>query len=134
VVAKKNANRTGVSGKIRFVKGDLLGPFRAGGAFDLILSNPPYLSDSEIRDLSREAKDHEPVIALSGGEDGLAFYRTLVSQVPSYLKKEGWLLLEVGIHQAGRVSDMIEARGYFQKPARIKDLSGIERVIKARRI
>jgi release factor glutamine methyltransferase len=133
MVARENAKRTGVCDRIRFVKGDLLGPFRSGGAFDLILSNPPYLSDSEIRDLSREAKDHEPVMALSGGEDGLAFYRRLVSQAPLYLKEEGWLLLEVGIHQAGHVCGMIEARGHFQKPARIKDLSGIERVMKAQR-
>jgi len=133
MVARENAKQAGVSDKIRFVRGDLLAPFHPGEAFDLILSNPPYLSDSEIGDLSREVRDHEPIIALKGGKNGLGFYQRLISQIPFYLKREGWLLLEVGIHQAGRVSAMIEAEGRFLKPERIKDLAGIERVVKAQR-
>lgn len=130
-VARKNAKQTSVLHQIRFLQGDLLGPLRSSKAFDLVLSNPPYLSDSERRDLSREVRDHEPAIALCGGEDGLDFYRTLIPQVPSYLKREGWLLLEVGSQQADRVSEMIEAAGQFRKSVRVKDLSGIERVVKA---
>lgn len=132
-VAKENAKRAGVWRSIQFLQGDLLGPFRSIKAFDLILSNPPYLSDSERRDLSREVKDHEPAIALSGGRDGLDFYRAILPRVPSYLKRDGWLLLEVGIRQADRVSEMIEAVGQFRTPVRVKDLSGIERVVKAQR-
>ncbi len=133
MVARENARQAGVSDKIGFVKGDLVNPFHPRETFDLILSNPPYLSDSEIGDLAREVIDHEPVIALHGGKDGLEFYRKLISQTPSYLKKEGWFLLEVGSNQAGSVSKMIEAGGHFQKPERVKDLSGIERVVKAQR-
>jgi release factor glutamine methyltransferase len=133
MVANENAKRAGICDKIRFVKGDLLGPFHSGETFDLILSNPPYLSDPEMAGLAREVKDYEPILALSGGEDGLEFYRKLISQAPSYLKREGWFLLEVGINQAGSVSEMIEAEEKFQKPERITDLAGIERVVKVQR-
>ncbi len=134
MVAKENAKQAGVSDKIGFVKGDLLNPFHPGETFDLILSNPPYISDSEISDLSREVRDHEPLIALNGGKDGLEFYRKLISQAPSCLEKEGWFLLEVGSNQASSVSEMVEAGGSFQRPERVKDLSGIERVIKAQKV
>jgi release factor glutamine methyltransferase len=134
MVAKENAKQAGVSDKIGFVKGDLLNPFHPGETFDLILSNPPYISDSEISDLSREVRDHEPLIALNGGKDGLEFYRKLISQAPSYLEKEGWFLLEVGSNQASSVSEMVEAGGGFQRLERVKDLSGIERVVKAQKV
>ncbi len=134
MVAKENAKQAGVSDKIGFVKGDLLNPFHPGETFDLILSNPPYISDSEISDLSREVRDHEPLIALNGGKDGLECYRKLISQAPSYLEKEGWFLLEVGSNQASSVSEMVEAGGGFQRPERVKDLLGIERVIKAQKV
>jgi len=133
MVARENAQQAGLSDKIEFLRGDLLDPFHPGEAFDLILSNPPYLSDSEIGDLSREVRDHEPIIALKGGTNGLEFYQRLISQLPSYLKRGGWILLEVGNHQASSVSQMIEAEGWFGKPERVKDLAGIERVVKAQR-
>ena len=79
-------------------------------------------------------RDHEPIIALKGGKNGLGFYQRLISQIPFYLKREGWLLLEVGINQAGRVSAMIEAEGRFLKPERVRDLAGIERVVKAQKV
>jgi release factor glutamine methyltransferase len=101
--------------------------------FDLILSNPPYIHRSQIRNLTREIKDYEPVVALNGGDDGMEFYRSIVSQGPSYLRRGGWLLLEVGEGQGKRVSAMIVEEGSFSTPERIKDLSGIERVVKAQR-
>jgi len=134
MVAKDNARQAGVSDKIGFVKGDLLNPFHPGETFDLILSNPPYISDSEIKDLSREVRNHEPLIALKGGKDGLEFYRKLISQTSSYLKRGGRLLLEVGNNQAPSISEMIEAEGGFERPERVKDLSGTERVVKAQKV
>jgi release factor glutamine methyltransferase len=130
-VALENAKRASVSDKIRFVKGDLLRPFRSGEIFDLILMNPPYIPDPDINGLAGEIKDHEPLSALKGGKDGLEFYQRLISQIPSYLKREGWILLEVGNHQASSVSRMIETEGCFRKPERVRDLAGIERVVKA---
>jgi release factor glutamine methyltransferase len=136
ILAKENAKSAGVQDQIQFVNGDLLGPFHAsneGGVFDLILSNPPYIIRSEIGSLAREVKDHEPVIALDGGEDGLDFYRRLISQALSYLRKGGWLLLEVGQGQAEWVARQIRGSGAFLKPQILPDLAGIERVVKAQR-
>jgi len=136
LLAKENARSAGVLHHITWVKGNLFSPFRFSGgkgAFDLILSNPPYIQHSQIRNLAREVKDHEPLVALDGGEDGLAFYRNVISQAPSYLRKGGWLLLEMGENQGGKVSALMEKQGCFSRPERIKDLSGIERVAKAQK-
>ena len=136
MLAKENGESSGVLHQIQFVHGNLFDPFRLlkeRGPFDLILSNPPYIIFSEIEGLAKEVKDHEPVIALNGGEDGLDFYRRIISQGPFYLKKGGWLLLEVGQAQAEKVSELIEKRGDFLGPQRLQDLSGIERVVKAQR-
>jgi len=136
LLAKENAKFAGVLRQIEFVNGDLFGPVRPledKGHFDLILSNPPYITRSEIQRLAREVKDHEPIVALDGGEDGMEFYRRIVSQAPCYLRKGGWLLLEVGEGQGEKVTHVIEKEGHFNRPERMKDLSGIERLVKARR-
>ncbi len=136
MLAKENAKSSGLLHQIQFVKGDLFGPFRhlrEREPFDLILSNPPYITGAEIGRLAREVRDYEPVLALNGGEDGLTFYRDIISQAPSYLKKGGWLLLEVGQGQGEKVSELIEKKGDFLAPQRFPDLSGIERVVKAQR-
>jgi release factor glutamine methyltransferase len=136
MLAKENAESSGVLHQIQFVHGNLFDPFRllrGREPFDLILSNPPYIIGSEIEGLAKEVRDYEPVIALNGGEDGLDFYRKIVSQAPFYLKKGGWLLLEVGQDQGEKVSELIEKRGDFLAPQRLQDLSGIERVLKAQK-
>jgi len=99
----------------------------------LILSNPPYVNRSEIRGLAREVKDFEPILALDGGEDGLDFYRKILSAAPSSLKKGGWLLMEVGQGQGEKVSERIVRGGHFHRPELIQDFSGIERVVKAQK-
>lgn len=135
-LAKENATSLGLLSKIRFLQANLFEPFsnlRGREPFFIILSNPPYIARPEIKKLSREVKDFEPLIALDGGEDGLDYYRRIISQAPHYLKRGGWLLLEVGNNQADSVSEMIEADRRFQKPQCVKDLSGIQRVVKAQR-
>lgn len=134
LLARENARSAGVLHRIELVKGDLFNPVRLmqdREPFDLILSNPPYILRSQIQNLAREVKDYEPQVALNGGEDGMEFYRSIVSQGPSYLRKGGWLLLEVGENQGEKVSGLIEREGSFGRPERIKDPSGIERVVKA---
>ena len=136
LLARRNAREAGVSGKIAFVQGDLFSPFRllkGREPFDMVLSNPPYVVRSEMAGLAKEVKDFEPRLALDGGEDGLAFHRAIISQSPGYLRRGGWLLLEVGQGQAGRVSEMMESNGTFASVSRIQDLSGIERVVKGRK-
>jgi release factor glutamine methyltransferase len=135
-LATENAKSAGVQGQIDFVNGDLFGPFhpsRERKSFDLILSNPPYVIRPEIGSLAKEVRDYEPIVALDGGEDGLAFYRRLISQAPFYLREGGWLLLEIGQGQGPFVSGLIEEGGNFLKPDCIPDLSGIERVVKVQR-
>ena len=136
ILAKENAKSAGVLGRIKFVNGDLFGPFRSSkerNIFDLILSNPPYIIRRNISKLPKEVKDHEPIIALDGGEDGLSFYRRIVSEATFYLRGGGWLLLEVGLGQSERVSNLIEGGGHFLRPECVPDLSGIERVVKAQK-
>jgi len=101
--------------------------------FDLVLSNPPYIVRSELETLAREVKDFEPTLALDGGEDGFDFHQAIISQSPEYLRRGGWLLLEVGQGQARKVSEMAEKTGKFSLIDRIRDLSGIERVVRAKR-
>lgn len=136
VLAKENAKAARLQDRIQFVNGDLLGPFHASKerrAFDLIVSNPPYIIRSKIESLAKEVRDYEPTIALDGGKDGLAYYRCIISEVPGYLQAGGWLLLEVALGQGPDVSELIEASGNFFKPDCIPDLSGIGRVVKAQR-
>ena len=135
-LAKENARSAGVQRQIEFVNGDLFGPLRPSkerGPFDLILSNPPYIIRPEIGALAKEVRDYEPIIALDGGEDGLEFYRRLISQAPFYLREGRWLLLEVGQGQGEKVAEQIERNGTFLKPQILPDLSGIERVVKVQK-
>ena len=103
-VAKRNAEGNGVSDRIRFVCADVLKPhFMDGfGRFDMILSNPPYISEKDMKTLSKEVL-HEPHAALYGGEDGLVFYRMLISEYPRYLKRDGKMILEIGYDQADAI-------------------------------
>ena len=137
VLAKENAKSAGVQDQIQFVNGDLLDPFHSSKereGFDLILSNPPYIIRSEIGCLAKEVRDYEPVIALDGGEDGLEFYRRLISQAPSSLQGRGWLLMEVGQGQAEMVAKQIQGSGTFLESHILPDLAGIGRVVKAQKM
>jgi len=136
VLARENAKSAGVQDRIQFLNGDLFGPLhppKGEAPFDLILSNPPYITRPKIDTLAKEVKDYEPRIALDGGDDGLAFYRRIIPEASLYLRKGGWLLLEVALGQSGIVSKMIEEGGNFLKPESIPDLSGIGRVVKAQK-
>jgi len=136
ILARENAKSAGVLDRIQFVNGDLfgpLGPSKGRNIFDLILSNPPYITRRKISTLPKEVKNYEPIIALDGGEDGLAFYRRIIPEAPFYLREGGWLLLEVALGQSQIVSEMIEGGGNFFKPESIPDLSGIGRVVKTQR-
>ncbi len=135
-LAKQNARSAGVRQRIQFVNGDLFSPFQPleeRVPFDLIVSNPPYIIRRKIDTLAKEVKNHEPRMALDGGEDGLAFYRRIIPEAHVYLREGGWLLLEVALGQSEDVSEMIEKGGSFLKPETIPDLSGIGRVVKAQR-
>lgn len=122
-LAQKNAESNQLT--VDFRLGDLLSPF-ADETFDMIVSNPPYISAADMKELSPEVLN-EPHLALAGGEDGLVFYRRIVADAPRYLKPGGWLLFEIGCEQGQAVSDMMQKD--FEDIAVVKDLAGLDRVV-----
>ena len=124
--AKKNAeqNRCG----IEFLVSDLFEELGAERKFDVIVSNPPYISETEYETLMPEVKDHEPSLALLAGEEGLDIYRRLTAEAPRYLAKGGALLVEIGCSQAEAVSRLFKENG-FKEIKVIKDLAGLDRVV-----
>lgn len=124
-VARANAKRLGAD--VDFCCGDLFGAV-SGERFDVILSNPPYINDLDMRSLQREVT-HEPQLALRGGEDGLDFYRRIAASLPAALTPTGVALLEVGYDQAQAVSGLLRQALPDGIVAITKDLSGIDRVV-----
>lgn len=130
-VARGNAERNGVAERVVCIAGDLaeLPP----GPFAMVVSNPPYIPSADCEQLMPEVRDHEPRLALDGGEDGLTAYRQLVSQASRVLIMGGWLLVEVGIGQADEVAAMFKAAGFVEITCR-DDYAGIPRVVAGRKI
>lgn len=134
-VAKKNAQANGCKG-IRFIESDLFaapdfhGKF-GKGKYQLIISNPPYIRQSVIAGLEPEVRDHEPMLALDGGADGLAFYRRIAAEAPDHLKKNGVLMLEIGYDQKEAVKELLRACGRFEKIIGLTDLTGKDRIVAA---
>lgn len=122
-VAKINAENHNAN--ISFVQTNLFK--NINNAFDIIVSNPPYIPTSEIAKLDNVVKDYEPHLALDGSEDGLKFYKEIINQAPNYLNKNGWLCFEVGINQAQDVKEMLKKQ--FKNVKIIKDYNNIERVV-----
>ena len=127
-VAKKNAHE--LSAEVTLRHGDL---FKAVGRekFDLIASNPPYIPSGELADLQAEVQ-HEPMLALDGGPDGLDFYRRIAEAAPDHLLPGGSIYLEVGMGEAQDVLELLKASMDPADSGIIKDLCGIERIVWAR--
>jgi len=133
-VAKENAERHGVADRITFLRGDLFEPINGMNIkADIIVSNPPYISKKMMAGLEPEIKDYEPVTALYGGEDGLDFYRRIISAASAYLLQGGYLMLEMGYGQAEEIKKLIEQDKVFEHIVIKKDFAGIDRVIKAQK-
>jgi release factor glutamine methyltransferase len=127
-IAKRNAgNLLDGESRIVFRHGDLLQPF-SGNTFDLIISNPPYVSAAEYETLSCEIREHEPKLALFAGEEGLDVYRQLIPQAHSYLNPHGYVLVEIGYGQKDSVVGIFEEHGFAIQNV-IKDYAGIDRVM-----
>ncbi|MBQ6463123.1 MAG: peptide chain release factor N(5)-glutamine methyltransferase [Pseudobutyrivibrio sp.] len=125
-VARDNGNRL-APGRIDFIQGNLWNPVL--GKYNTIVSNPPYIPTEDIKGLAEEVKDHEPLIALDGAEDGLFFYRQIVGHAAEYLASDGWLLVEIGFDQGPDVYALFVENG-FKDVEVIKDLAGNNRVVK----
>lgn len=122
-VAGENARRLGVEAS--FVLGDLFEP--VSGKYDCIVSNPPYIASREVDVLMEEVRDHEPRMALDGGEDGLYFYRKIAAQSPKYLKDRGRIFLEIGFDQGEAVAGLLAPA--FDEVRIVQDLAGLDRVV-----
>jgi release factor glutamine methyltransferase len=133
-VAKENARLNDVTGVIQFVESDLFAAFpknRKGKGkrlFDFIVSNPPYIPRDILPTLMREVRDHEPMLALDGGVDGIDFYIRILGEAHAYMKKEAFLFLEIGHDQSEIIIALTEAAGAYQPPQIIKDLAGQDRL------
>ena len=114
------------SKKIKFILSDLFNNIE--DKFDIIVSNPPYIKTHEIEKLSKEVQN-EPILALDGGIDGLEFYRKIIGQASKYIKKNGYLCLEIGEEQKKQVKDIINNEKKYADIKEYKDLNKNDRVI-----
>ena len=126
-VAETNAKE--LHTKVRFLQGDMFEPHE-GKKFDMIVSNPPYIKTLMISILQEEVKSHEPIQALDGGSDGLDFYRIIVSRAADHLKKDGFLIMEIGHDQGEDLRKMLRDDGRYTPAEVIRDLPGKDRVVK----
>lgn len=129
-LAEENARDLGVLERITFLLGDLFNPLPEDNRFDLIVSNPPYISEEEFEELPLDVKQ-EPISALVGGKDGLDYYRMIAKKAPFYLKKDGSLLFEIGWQQGQAVTEILK-KNDFREIEVIPDYSGKDRVVKAK--
>ncbi|MCW5554645.1 MAG: peptide chain release factor N(5)-glutamine methyltransferase [Verrucomicrobiae bacterium] len=132
VVAKENAARNGVGGKVQFACGDGFAALPADSYFDLIISNPPYIPNAEIVSLQPEVRDFDPHGALEGGVDGLDFYRLLAAEAGSFLNPCGKFMLEFGDGQASALREMFEAQKWIVEAVR-EDYTQRQRFLIVRR-
>ncbi|MFZ0337921.1 MAG: peptide chain release factor N(5)-glutamine methyltransferase [Terracidiphilus sp.] len=130
-VAKDNAARNGVADRMRFLEGDLLGPVK-GEQFDIVVSNPPYVPESDRNTLHEEVRDYEPAQALFAGEDGLDIYRRLIPAAFGAIVPGGFVALEIGYGQQETIRALLKGAG-FDSVEFIDDLQSIPRVAVARR-
>jgi release factor glutamine methyltransferase len=132
-IAEENAERSGVRERIQFLPGNLFDPVEKGDAFDLIVTNPPYIPRGQFPSLMPEVRDYEPKVALDGGKDGLDFFRRVLPAVDKYLRPGGWFLAEMGAGQDRQILEIAEKNPDLNSFAFAKDLSGVNRVFKARK-
>lgn len=131
-VAKDNATLNRLSGRVRCVQADALRPAAAFlGKFDMIVSNPPYVTGAEMEQLPHSVRDYEPSMALYGGEDGLDFYRSIARNYAGALKPGGYLCFEFGMGQGDAVCRLLEENGYTVLE-RTRDYNNTERAVLAR--
>ena len=121
-----NRNRERLQCDAEFIQSDLFE--QVTGSFDVIVSNPPYIETEVITGLMEEVREHEPYMALDGGQDGLIFYRRIVSEAGKYLSENGYLCFEIGYNQGLEVKKLMEEAGFVECQV-IKDLAGLNRVV-----
>ena len=127
-IARKNAETLGLLERARFRQGEWWSAVSPKSVFDMILSNPPYISDAAMETLDVEVSNYDPDIALRGGVDGLDPYHIIIAGAAAHLKSGGWLGLEIGFDQAGALKNLLEA-GPWRNIRVDKDLGGLDRAV-----
>ena len=130
-IAKLNAQKLSVAERAEFIVSDCFDSLDPQ-EFDLIVSNPPYVSAGVVAGLQREVRDHEPLVALSPGPDGLSIIRRLINEAPKFLKPSGHLLMEIGFDQGEAVQQLIDANVWDLREIR-PDLQCIPRIVVLRK-
>ena len=133
-VARANAERHGLAGRIDFHRGDLLADPAVAGPWDVIVSNPPYVKEEEVASLPRDVRDHEPRGALVAGPRGVEVIERLAAEAAERLVPGGWLVLEAGPGVAVEVEQILESMPQLERAPTLKDLAGLPRVFQARRV
>ncbi len=134
-LAQTNVQRHKVIDKVHLLNGDFYNIFVGNiqkKQVDFIVSNPPYISESEWNSLEPEVREHEPWEALVGGKDGFCFYRRIIMGATDWLRPGGYLIVEIGETQANTVIKLMQNELYYDEIEVIKDLQGKERIISAR--
>jgi release factor glutamine methyltransferase len=130
--ARLNAERLGLAGRCRFLASDLFAEVPSGALFDVIVSNPPYVADSELAATPPDVHAYEPAVALLGGPDGLDFYRRIVPGAPPFLAPGGFLAVEIAESQPAAVVEIFRAAGRYEPVEVRDDLGGRPRVVAGR--
>ncbi|KYC98898.1 peptide chain release factor N(5)-glutamine methyltransferase [Bacillus amyloliquefaciens] len=129
-VAERNAQNLGAA--VRFLQGDLLTPFISSGKkADIIVSNPPYISEEEMADLSDIVRFHEPLHALTDGGDGLKFYKRFMEDLPLVMKDKALVVFEIGYNQGKAVEDLFRHSFPNAEVEVVKDINGKDRTVSA---
>lgn len=127
-IARQNAQKYGLDDRIQFYCGSWFAPLAAlQHQLDGIVSNPPYIPTAQLADLQPEVAQHEPHLALDGGQDGLDSIRHLVHAAPTYLKPGGLWLIEMMAGQSSAIVDLLQSQGSYRDIQIHPDLAGIER-------
>ncbi|KIX15904.1 peptide chain release factor N(5)-glutamine methyltransferase [Dethiosulfatarculus sandiegensis] len=132
--AQLNAGEFGFTDRVSFLKGDLFQPVDPGqGFFELITANPPYVSEREWQELSPQVRDYEPRLALAAERHGLAVIERIIKGAATFLRPQGWLLIEMGQGQAEKALALCRTSGAYESSETVNDLAGIPRVLACQR-
>ncbi|MGH7884439.1 MAG: peptide chain release factor N(5)-glutamine methyltransferase [Thermodesulfobacteriota bacterium] len=130
LTARQNSKINSGRNSLYFINGNLFDSFKSS-SFDIIISNPPYISRKDLEIVQKEIKDHEPLTALLSADNGFFHIKKIIEGSKRLLKMNGWCILEVGADQSKKVRKIFKENNFSDIEA-VKDLNGIERIVKAK--